>query len=86
MPRHTDAPVAASGAGDAADTERTVVRYVVNSPELNARRTDAPVAASGAGGAADTERTVVRYVVNSPELNAPPHGRARSSQWCWECC
>jgi hypothetical protein len=28
VPRRTDAPVAASGAGSAADTERTVVRYV----------------------------------------------------------
>ncbi len=34
MPRRTDAPVAASGSGGAADTERTVVRYVVNSPGL----------------------------------------------------
>ncbi len=31
MPRRTDAPVAASGALSGADTERTLVRYVVNS-------------------------------------------------------
>ncbi len=60
--------MAASGAGGAADTERTVVRYVVNSPGPKFVAGQTCSYSQWCGSATDTERTIVRYVVNSSGL------------------